>query len=321
MKSGGFCAAAIAAGLTLSGFVAVGASPARAGPDVVASIKPVHSLVASVMAGAGTPHLIIDGAQSPHSYGMRPSDAAALQSAAAVFWIGDHLETALARPLDALAGDATVVTLSAAPELVRFGFREDGPFDPHDDHGDDHHDDEDDHGDGEIDQHLWLDPQNAAVMVTEIVGALAALDPAQANLYAANGQATLTRIGALSEEISSTLDGLSEVPFVVFHDAYQYFENRFDVHAVGSITVVPDTPPSARRIREIHQRIRETGAVCVFAEPQFNARTVDLAADATGGRVGLLDPLGAEIAAGPDHYFTLMRQMAATMRACLTGTG
>ncbi len=312
MNTGGFFAASLMAALHL-----VGLGTADAAPNVVASIKPVHSLVANVMAGAGTPHLIIDGAQSPHSYGMRPSDAAAMQSADVMFWIGADLETALARPLRALAEDATLVTLSAAPGLVRFGFREDGPFDPHDDDGDAHDGD----GAAEIDQHLWLDPQNAAVMVTEIVGALAALDPAQADLYAANGQATLTRIDALSEEISSDLNGLSEVPFVVFHDAYQYFENRFDVHAVGSITVVPDTPPSARRIREIHQRIRETGAVCVFAEPQFNARTVDLAADATGGRVGLLDPLGADIAAGPDHYFTMMRQMAATMRACLAGTG
>ena len=299
----------------VAGAMTAGAA-AQDAPKVVASIKPVHSLIANVMAGAGVPQLIIDGAQSPHTYAMRPSNAAALQSADAVFWIGDGVETFMIRPLDALAGNAIVIELGEIAGLVRLGFREDGPFE-----GDEHGDGDSDDDGGEIDQHLWLDPVNAAMMVAEIAATLATVDRARADLYAANGRATITRIGALSGEIAADLAGLAEVPFVVFHDAYQYFENRFDVHAVGSITVVPDTPPSAQRVQEIRQRIRDTGAECVFAEPQFNARTVDLAAEATGGRVGVLDPLGAEIDAGPDHYFALMRAMAATMGQCLGRTG
>lgn len=328
-------------------------------PRVVASVKPVHSLVAGVMAGVGTPSLLIDGSQSPHTFAMRPSHAKVLQSADVVFWVGPEIETGLARPMANLTVEP--VALNSVDGLLKLAFREDGPFDAHDHgHGDDDHDDhgtenadaghdddehhhdhaahEDDdhaahgdddhaaHGDddhvahGEIDQHLWLDPANAAAMVDGIAAALAAADPARAATYADNGAALKVRLSELTSDVAASLDGLSDRPFVVFHDAYQYFENRFEVAAVGSITVVPDTPPSAGRVAEIRERMQELGAVCVFAEPQFNPRTVEVVAEGTGAHTGVLDPLGVELPAGPDHYFALLRQMAATMGRCLAET-
>ena len=359
-----------------------GAAQAEEGPRVVASVKPVHSLVAGVMAGVGTPQLLIDGAQSPHTFSMRPSDAQALADADIVFWMGPEIETPLVRPLANLA--AQTATLSDADGLLRLTFREDGPFDAHDhghaeaaddhghdevaakvdadhddhghddhghdevadadhdDHGhdevadadhDDHgHDDHghdevadadhDDHGHehGEIDQHLWLDPVNAAIMVDAIADRLAAADPAHAAIYGSNAAAVKARLTALTDEVADELKELDDRPFVVFHDAYQYFENRFGVSAVGSITVVPDTPPSAGRVAEIRDRMRDLGAVCVFAEPQFNPRTVAVVAEGTTAQTGVLDPLGADLAAGPDQYFELLRTMAATMGRCLAET-
>jgi zinc transport system substrate-binding protein len=169
--------------------------------------------------------------------------------------------------------------------------------------------------------HVWLDPENAAAMVREIEEALSQADPDNAALYAGNADALRARLDDLSTEIVATLEPVKDRPFVVFHDAYQYFENHFNVRAAGSITVSPDVMPSAERLREIQQRVRELGATCVFAEPQFEPRLVTVATEGTGAGSGVLDPLGAALDDGPDLYFELMRGMAASLRDCLAGAG
>jgi zinc transport system substrate-binding protein len=328
---------------------------AHALDGVVASIKPVHSLVAGVMEGAGEPHLLVRGAASPHTYSLRPSDARALESAGLVFWVGPRMEVALDSAIDTLGSDAHVVELGEVHGLLRLPFREGGPFEAHehedDEHGhdaanhdheaeeaglDDHgHDDDghgheetagagnddhghDDHGHGGFDMHLWLDPENAAAMVDEIEEALSEADPDNAARYAENADRLRKRLDDLSTEIAAELEPVKDKPFVVFHDAYQYFENRFDVRAAGSITVSPDVMPGAERLSEIQQRVRELGATCVFAEPQFEPKLVAVATEGTGAGSGTLDPLGAELADGPDLYFELMRGMAASLRECLS---
>ncbi|MEX0954856.1 MAG: zinc ABC transporter substrate-binding protein [Rhizobiaceae bacterium] len=338
--------------------LAIVPAQAQALEGVVASIKPVHSLVAGVMKGAGEPHLLVRGAGSPHTYSLRPSDARALESAGLVFWVGPRMEVALDSAIDTLGGNATVVELGEAHDLVKLPFREGGPFEGHDhedehgheadsaghddhDHAEDgheesaeHHDDEDghgheeaaeaehdDHGHDGFDMHVWLDPRNAAAMVHEIEEALSEADPDNAALYAGNAEALRARLNDLQTELAAELAPVKDKPFVVFHDAYQYFESRFGLHAAGSITVSPEVMPGAERLREIQQRVRELGATCVFAEPQFEPRLVTVAIEGTGAGSGTLDPLGAELADGPDLYFELMRGMAASLRDCLAGAG
>lgn len=298
----------------------------RAAPEgvVVASIKPVHSLVSMVMQGVGEPHLIVDGAASPHTYSLKPSDAAAIEDAAAVFWIGSGLEAFLARPLRSL-GAGRIVALADAPGLEKLAFREAGPFEAHGDEHDDGHEaehaGEKRHHHDDADLHLWLDPLNARAMLAEIARVLAEVDPENADRYTANAEAAASEISALQAEIERQLAAVRGRPFVVFHDAYQYFERRFGVVAAGSITVSPETMPGAKRVAEVRDKIEHLGAVCVFTEPQFEPRLVHAVAEGTPARSGVLDPLGADLPAGRAHYPQLLRAMATSLKDCLSGGG
>lgn len=287
--------------------------PAQAGaaPDVVASIKPVDSLVAAVMQGIGSPHLIVRGGGSPHTYTLKPSDARALEHARVVFWIGPGLELFLTRPLTTLARHAKVVALADAPGVYKLRYREGGGFEAPAEEGK--------HGVAHlaINMHIWLDPANAKAMVHQIAAALAAVDPANAVKYQTNAANEAVELDTLSADLAATLAPVKDKPFVVFHDAYQYFEHRFGLRAAGSITVSPQAIPGARRIAEVHAKVKALGAICVFAEPEFQPRLVHAVIDGTQARTGVLDPLGADLAAGPGLYFKLLRNMASSLVACL----
>ena len=323
-------ALALAAAALLGG---AAAGPAAADElRVVTSIKPVHSLVSTVMAGVGEPHLIIRGHASPHTFTMRPSDAEALEDADVIFMIGDTMETAFAGPVEALAGDSRVVKLSEAPGLVLRRTREGGAFEEHDhaSHGQagmDDHAGHDDHGHGGhadghgahglYDMHVWLDPINGWTMARTIAGALAEVDPANAATYEANVDGLLQRLDGLTGEIAQQVAPARGVPFIVFHDAYRYFEDRFGLAAAGSIVVSPERPPGARRISELRDRVERMGVVCVFDEPQFDERLVHTVIEGSDVKSGTVDPLGAGIEDGPELYFTLLHNMATTFADCL----
>lgn len=337
--------------LLASTLLATTALSARADINVVASIKPVHSLVAAVMKGVGEPDLIVDGASSPHAYAMKPSQAAVLQKADVVFWIGHELEAFLEKPLEAIASKAKTVELIDAHGLVKLELREGGAFEAHahddhedhDDHGhddhdkkaekdhDDHgHDDHDkkaendhdehghdDHGHGEFNPHVWLDPVNARAFVHEIEEVLAEADPANAGAYEANAKEVTRRLDALTGEVAAALEPVRGKGFIVFHDAYQNFENRFGLKASGSITVSPEVMPGAERVRTLRAKVKELGATCVFSEPQFEPKLIATVTEGTPARPGVLDPLGASLENGPELYFKLIRNMAASFRACM----
>jgi len=300
--------------------------------DAVASIKPVQSLLAGVMGNTGKAGLIVEGAGSPHSYALKPSQARALQNARLVVWVGPDLEVFLEEPLEHLGGKARVLTLSGVEGITRLEQREGGAFEAHS-HGEAHDDDHDhakDHDDGhdhehghehgeEVNAHFWLDPNNAIIWTGAIAKALAELDPANAATYQANANRQIAGLKALDAELKAALAPVAGKPFIVFHDAYQYFEEHFGLKAVGSITVSPETAPGAQRLTEIRAKIRESGAVCVFAEPQFEPRVISVVTEGTKASTGTLDPLGADLAVGADLYAALLRNMAASFTSCLGG--
>jgi zinc transport system substrate-binding protein len=292
-------------------------------PVVVASIKPVHSLIAGVMEGVGDPHLLVKGGGSPHTYGLKPSDARLLENAAVVFWVGEELETFLARPIVTLAETAQVVALSQVEGLTLLSFREGGAWEGHaDEEAEERHGADDGHDQrthDTVDPHLWLDPANAVAMVEAIVAALASADPSHADHYRGNGAAVSARLRSLDDELSASLAPVKGKPYVVFHDSYQYFEHRYGLSPVGSITVSPDRAPGAARLSEMRRKLEETGARCVFAEPQFEPRVVNTVQEGSNARLGVLDPLGAELARGPSLYFKLMRNLGASLISCLLG--
>ena len=330
---------------------------AHAEVNVIASIKPVHSLVAAVMKGAGEPSLIVEGAGSPHTYSLKPSQAAALQDADLIFWIGDDLEAFLEKPISTI-GSGKSVELIHSHGLETLGFREGGAFEKHV-HGDEHadedheheheeagdhdheheheeagdhdhdheeehaegheHEDEHHHHHGDVDMHAWLDPVNAKAMVHEIEEALAEADPDNAALYEKNAAALSERLDTLTTELSTELDPVKDKGFIVFHDGYQYFEHRFGLSAAGSITVSPDVMPGADRLKEIQSKVRDLSATCVFGEPQFEPKLVSVVIEGSDAKSGTLDPLGAAIEPGPDLYFELLQNMAHSFTSCLSG--
>ena len=446
---------------------------AKAEINVVASVKPLHSLVSGVMEGVQKPDLIVKGAASPHTYSLKPSQAKQLEEADLVFWMGHELESFLEQPLEAIATKAKVVELIDSQGLKRLDMREGGAFDDHghDDHGQGEHSEEghddhageghafewagifklsaedytwtfakvdgdyadpmmkmvflrtssggeegieeqeevaerlikqqssvrrnhdgrlipdeenayqlvfdanrnvtkmrinikkegyyafftehmpfefeagehflknvsgkdieptaqepeaghhDHHGHSGFDVHVWLDPENAKVLVQEIKEALVELDPSNAGKYEANAKNLMLKLDRLISEISVKLASSKGKGFVVFHDAYQYFEERFGMTAVGSITVSPEVVPGASRIRELKDKIVELNAHCVFSEPQFQPKIVFTVAEGTQANTGVLDPLGASIADGPELYFTLVRDMANSLQECLSKRG
>ena len=192
--------------------------------------------------------------------------------------------------------------------------------DDHDDHGHDKHakDDHDDHGHGEFDPHVWLDPINAKAVVHEIEEALVKADPKNAKKYEANAVRMAGKLDQLVTELRAQLQPVQGKGFIVFHDAYQYFEQRFGVAAIGSITVSPEVMPGAERVRDLREKIKDLGATCVFSEPQFEPKLVRTLVDGTGARTGVLDPLGSSLTKGPDLYFQLVHEMARSLKECLS---
>ena len=364
---------------------ALSAAPAFAAPTVAVDIPPVHSLVARVMQGVGEPSLIVRPGASPHGYAMRPSEAALLQSADVVVWVGEDLAPWLGRSIETLGADAASLALLEVPGAVRLAFREEATFEAHEhEHGDDHdhdhaeaaaadaqdrdhdhgdeaadaahdhdhdhaeaaaahdHDQDRDHGaeaadpghdhdheeiavadhdhdhahDG-VDPHAWLDPVNGKIWLDAIAAALSVADPANASTYFTNAAAGKAELDALIAEIEADLAPLADRGFVVFHDAYHYFEARFAIEAAGAIALSDAAAPSPARVSEIKGAIEAMNAACVFSEPQFEPALVRTVVEGTDARTGVLDPLGAALPLGPALYPTLLRNLRDSLVGCL----
>ena len=321
---------------------------ANAEIKVVVSIKPIHSLASYLMEGVGTPNLIVDGYASPHGFAMKPSHAKMLQEADLIFWVGEGLENFLEKPLKSIAKKAEKIELLEIKGLKKLKFREKNIFDEHDDHGhkedkhDDHghdddghkeddHDDhdhdkdghkEDDHDDhgheghahGEYDPHIWLDPINAKVILNEMVEHLIENDEKNASIYKSNLDKALKDIDKLISDVKSELN--KEISFIVFHDAYQYFEERFNVSVLGAFTVNTDIMPGAEQLSEIREIIEHDKVSCIFSEPQFNPDIINTVAKDMKIKTGVLDPLGATLNPGKDLYFDLIRNISSSFKGC-----
>ena len=298
---------------------------------VLSSIKPVHSLVAMVTGDLATLEIIVKGAASPHTYSLAPAQARDIQRADAIFWIGHDLEPFLEKPLATIGANATLIELMDTPGLEKLKFREGGAFEKHDDrddddHDDDHdkhddHDNDDDHGNHDdhdgFDPHIWLSPDNAKRILAYIASALGDLDPDNKAAYIANATAAMQDIDQLTDAITDNLSPIKNGGFLLFHDSFQYFEHAFGLAASGAISIHPEVAPGARRIAEIRRLLRKRNVRCVFTEPQFDAKMVDVILQGTGKKAVEIDPLGAALPQGDTLYFELMQAMSTSFRKCL----
>ena len=348
-------------------------APAYADIQAVASIKPVHSLVSLVMGDKGKTSLLIDGAASPHTYALTPQQAREMQNADVIFWVGEHLEAFLKKPLQTVGASARQIELMATPGIKTLSFREGGAFeahahdnhDGHDDHGHKDHDDHDDHGQkdhahkehddhdehddhghkdhahkehddhdehdehddhghkdhahsaDETDPHIWLSPDNAKAMLHYIAHVLGELDPHHKAEFDQNADQAASRIDQLIASIKADLDPVKEGEFIVFHDAYHYFEDRFGLQAAGAISLSPERMPGAQRVAEIRALLQDDHIRCVFTEPQFEPRIVTTILEGTNRKSVEIDPLGAAVSSGPEMYFALLEAMRTSFLNCL----
>ncbi|SDZ56669.1 zinc transport system substrate-binding protein [Jannaschia faecimaris] len=325
----------------LAPFFACLALPALAEvPVVVADIGPVHSMVARVMDGVGTPVLMIPAGVSPHGHAMRPSEAAALTRADLVVWVGAALAPWMERVVETLAEDARSLELledvgvAPSPKALQAENMEAEPGDhPGDDHGHAEHEEHaeadhsgedhghaDDHGHdhGGIDPHAWLDPATGKLWLDRIAEVLTELDPENEIIYAANADAGKAELDSLMMEIRARMVPLQGRGYITFHDAYSGFEERFDIPSLGAISVSDAAPASAGQVASLREVVVASQAVCVFAEPQFDPGLVKTLTEGTSARSGVLDPLGATLQPGIDLYPTLLRNLSISLEDCLT---
>jgi len=260
------------------------------GPVVAVSIKPLHSLVAGVMDGVGKPQLIISGNVSPHDYALKPSDARLLENADVIFWIGPNMETSLGKPLSTVGEtDKKIRTI----QMVR----------------------------SELDPHTWLDPVKAAHMAEYAVEQLSIADPYNADRYRQNAARMKQRLDALHTELRQRLASVRHKPFIVFHDAYGHFARSFWLNVAGTFTPSTDRRPGAQRITAIRKLMRDSGARCLFKEPQFDSGLPKTAIEGIdGARIADLDPIGADMTPGKDLYFGLIKMNVDAVAACLSAT-
>ena len=305
-------------------------SPVKADIKVVASIKPIHSLASYLMDGVGKPDLIVDGYASPHGFAMKPSHGKMLQNADLIFWVGEDLESFLEKPLNSIAKKAEKIELMEIKGLNKLEFRERNIFEGHDDHGhdehkkedehkehghkEDKHDDHHEHAHGEHDPHIWLDPMNAKVILKEMAEHLIENDQENASTYKANLKKALKDLDKLTKKVKSELN--KDFKSIVFHDAYQYFEKRFDVNVLGAFTVNTDVLPGAEQLSEIREIIEHDKVSCVFSEPQFNPDIINAVAKDMNIKTGVLDPLGATLTPGKTLYFDLISNMSKSFKSC-----
>ena len=307
---------------------------ANAEIKVVTSIKPIHSLASYLMDGVSKPDLIVDGYSTPHGFALKPSHAKMLQEADLICWVGEGLENFLIKPLKSIAKKAEKIELMEIKGLEKLKFREKNIFDGHDDHGheeghdeDKHEEDEhkheeeghdehghEDHAHGEYDPHIWLDPVNAKIILNEMVEHLIENDEKNSSTYKNNLAKALKDIDKLIKDVKAELN--KDISFIVFHDAYQYFENRFNVSVLGAFTVNTDVMPGAEQLSEIREIIEHDKVSCIFSEPQFNPDIINAVAKDMDIKTGVLDPLGATLDSGKGLYFKLIKNMSKSFKGC-----
>jgi zinc transport system substrate-binding protein len=306
---------------------------------VVTTIQPINSLVSAVIGNTGKTISLIPAEVSPHEYKLKPSDTKKLQNANIIFFVSDHLESSVTKVFENLPKNIKIINLMEDAGIKHLAIRDNeawerhdhhhghGDHDDHDKHAkkhDDHdhdkhakkHDDHDDH-EKEDDVHIWLSPDNAVKIIKKINKELSLYFPENAETYDKNANQMIKEINQLKVELKKELSGIKDKPYIVFHDAYQYFETSFGLNAAGSVALEGDIASSPKQISIIKDKIVKLKASCVFQEPQFDSKLVKIVVEGTNAQIGTLDPLGVNIKSGENFYLQLLKNMAKSLKDCL----
>lgn len=315
--------------LFLSVIAALQTSPLLADDKrfVLSTIKPVHALVSAIAGDTADTDQIIPDYASPHSYNFKPSDLRKLSKADLVFRIDEHMESFLDKSLTSIAKDK-LISLSESEGLVLLKANHSHTeHDAHDDHAEhEAHDEEhsmDEHDDhatedaAENDYHLWLDPNNTIAMMKLIRDQLIKMDPQNTGQYTENAQQLIDATTEKDQSIRKQLSGVTERPFIVMHDAWQYFSKHYQLNQLSSVTVQEDLRASAKAISEAREMIRNSGVACVVTEPNFRLDTVKVLTEDFDVNTAQIDPLGRDIAISRQSYPELLQNTADKLLSCL----
>ncbi len=304
----------------------------QAAPNVVVSIAPVHSLVAGVMEGVGVPQLLISARQSPHNHALRPSAVKHIYDADLIIWIGADYETTLANVIMQASAHGLTKSLSRSHALKTYPLRTGNLWESaHKHHSEDGN--KAVHGAAEhqarhqekplsyhqrgVDPHFWLSTANAKIMVNLFRLWLVAIDAEHSDIYQANAERLISKINRLQNRLQQQLIPIATQPYLVFHDAYQYFEKEFNLNPIGSIILNPETPAGVKRIQTFRKMIAANGIKCLFSEPQFQSKLIPILIENSEVRLGQLDPLGSDSQPGSELWFEVMAAMGQSLRDCL----
>jgi len=271
-------------------------------PRVVATIPPIHSLVAMILEGIAVPDLIVKGFASPHDYAMAPSDASKVAHADIIFWTGPELEGFLVKSINNLGATTRVIALGEAEPSEM----------PTDHVKAEHKHEHDGH-----DPHFWLSPARAAQALEHIATALSEMLPTQRQQISTNKEAALAALTALEAEIRGLVEPIRSEQAVVLHDAYNQFTEHFGLKSFMPLSVTPEHRPGPAQLKKIRHAIKEHNIRCVFREPQYPKRYTALLIEGSTAREGTLDPLGGGLTPGAKLYTELMTGLATSLRNCM----
>ena len=306
---------------------------------VISTIQPINSLVSAVIGNTGKSITIIPSEQSPHDFKLKPSDVKVLQNGNIIFYVSNHLESSITKVFKNLPKNIKLINLMEESGVNHLAIRDNDAWERHDHHGHDDHDDHDKHGkkhddhddhdkhgkkhddhddhEKEDDVHVWLSPDNAIKIVQKVNKVLSLYFPENSKIYNDNTTKFIDKIRDLKMELVKELSPIKNKPYIVFHDAYQYFEKTFELNAVGSVALEGDIASSPKQISLIKDKIVKSKALCVFQEPQFDSKLVKIVVEGTDAKIGTLDPLGVNITGDKDFYLQLLSNMAKSLKECL----
>lgn len=307
--------------------------------NIVVTIAPFYNLIAAISGELNQIKLLVPINTSMHGYNLKPSDLTALRQADLIFWGGEQIETFLAKPIKHIPKTQQIVAFTDVPNMVLLPTRSSANWEEphHHEHGKEQghvhneepvnhahgveqepgHNHEHLHTHGMYDPHIWLSLANAKTMSIIIADTLAKIDPEYATTYQNNAKQFQTKLAALDQSLQQKFTGISSAPYLVFHDAYQYLELDYHLNPIGAITLQPESPVSAQRLQKIRQQIKDNKVQCIFSEPQFSPKIVELLLANNTVKHGILDPLGQTADLGVDGYIVLLTKLADNLRACL----
>lgn len=286
----------------VSVFVALSVGTVQASPPkVVTTIAPLHSIASNVMQNVGSPKLLMKAGASPHSYAMKPSEAKMISEAELIVWVGPSLENFLPKAMETLGKNAKTIELLKEDDLLLLDQR------AGDEHG------------GELDPHLWLTSRNGGEIAQIIAQALIEIDPSNGETYLKNARAFREKMDKVRRRLEVQLRSYGTVPFMTFHDGFQYFERDFSLASKGYVTAHPERPIGAKRATLLRATMTSQNIQCLFLEPQFQPKLAKALTEGTQVRTGTLDPLGTDIPLGVDFFPTLIETIGQSFISCLSG--